>query len=48
MRSLPEAATKWASSTLHDQLAAQDAVVMSSLKEPNFFSDDGWKVGAGA
>jgi len=33
-------AMKCATSTLHDQLAAQPGVFMSSPKEPNFFSDD--------
>ncbi len=33
-------AMKCGTSTLHDQLAAQDGVFMSTPKEPNFFSDD--------
>jgi hypothetical protein len=33
-------AMKAATSTLHEQLAAQHGVVMSDPKEPNFFSDD--------
>ncbi|MCA9296046.1 MAG: sulfotransferase [Phycisphaerales bacterium] len=33
-------AMKCATSTLHDQLAAQPGVFMSTPKEPNFFSDD--------
>lgn len=33
-------AMKCATSTLHDQLAAQPGVFMSDPKEPNFFSDD--------
>ncbi|MEM7229762.1 MAG: sulfotransferase [Planctomycetota bacterium] len=33
-------AMKCATSTLHDQLAAQDGIFMTSPKEPNFFSDD--------
>ena len=33
-------AMKCATSTLHDQLAAQDGIFMSTPKEPNFFSDD--------
>jgi len=33
-------AMKSATSTLHDQLAAQPGVFMSTPKEPNFFSDD--------
>jgi hypothetical protein len=31
---------KCATSTLHDQLAAQSGIFMSTPKEPNFFSDD--------
>lgn len=34
-------AMKSATSTLHDQLALQDGIFMSTPKEPNFFSDDG-------
>jgi len=34
-------AMKCATSTLHDQLAAQPGIFMSTPKEPNFFSDDG-------
>ena len=34
-------AMKCATSTLHDQLAVQDGIFMSTPKEPNFFSDDG-------
>jgi hypothetical protein len=33
-------AMKSATSTLHEQLAAQPGIFMSSLKEPNFFSDE--------
>jgi hypothetical protein len=33
-------AMKCATSTLHDQLAVQEGVVMSMPKEPNFFSDE--------
>ena len=33
-------AMKCATSTLHDQLAAQPGIFMTELKEPNFFSDD--------
>lgn len=33
-------AMKSMTSTLHNQLACQDGVYMSELKEPNFFSDD--------
>jgi hypothetical protein len=33
-------AMKCGTSTLHEQLAAQDGVFMSDPKEPNFFSDD--------
>lgn len=33
-------AMKCATSTLHDQLAAQPGIFMSTPKEPNFFSDD--------
>ena len=33
-------AMKCGTSSLHDQLAAQDGVFMSTPKEPNFFSDD--------
>lgn len=33
-------AMKCATSTLHDQLAAQSDIFMSTPKEPNFFSDD--------
>jgi hypothetical protein len=33
-------AMKCATSTLHDQLAAQPGLFMSTPKEPNFFSDD--------
>jgi hypothetical protein len=33
-------AMKCATSTLHDQLAAQPGIFMSEPKEPNFFSDD--------
>lgn len=33
-------AMKCATSTLHDQLALQPGIFMSSPKEPNFFSDD--------
>ena len=33
-------AMKCATSTLHEQLAAQPGIVMSTPKEPNFFSDD--------
>lgn len=37
---------KCATSTLHEQLAMQDSIFMSSPKEPNFFSDDrNWKKG---
>lgn len=39
-------AMKCATSTLHEQLAAQDGVFMSTPKEPCFFSDDGiWSKG---
>jgi hypothetical protein len=39
-------AMKCATTTLHDQLAAQPGLFMSRPKEPNFFSDDGqWKRG---
>ncbi|MFN3168335.1 MAG: sulfotransferase family protein [Phycisphaeraceae bacterium] len=45
-------AMKCATSTLHEQLAAQPGVFMSTPKEPNFFSDDdifargmGWYAG---
>ena len=33
-------AMKSATTTLHEQLARQPGVCMSTLKEPNFFSDD--------
>jgi len=33
-------AMKCATSTLHEQLAQQDGIFMSELKEPNFFSND--------
>ncbi len=33
-------AMKSATSTLHNQLAAQPGIFMSTPKEPNFFSDD--------
>lgn len=33
-------AMKCATSTLHDQLARQPGLFMSTPKEPNFFSDD--------
>ena len=33
-------AMKCATSTLHEQLAAQPGFFMSKPKEPNFFSDD--------
>lgn len=33
-------AMKCATSTLHEQLALQPGILMSELKEPNFFSDD--------
>ncbi len=33
-------AMKCATSTLHEQLSLQSGIFMSSLKEPNFFSDD--------
>jgi len=33
-------AMKCGTSTLHEQLAAQRSVYMSTPKEPNFFSDD--------
>jgi hypothetical protein len=41
-------AMKSATTTLHEQLARQPGVIMSRLKEPNFFSDDemyarGWE-----
>jgi hypothetical protein len=39
-------AMKCATSTLHDQLAAQAGIFMSDPKEPNFFSDDDqWEKG---
>ena len=39
-------AMKCATTTLHDQLAAQPGVFMSTPKEPNFFSDEAeWKRG---
>jgi hypothetical protein len=39
-------AMKCATSTLHDQLAAQSGIFMSAPKEPNFFSDDAqWSKG---
>jgi hypothetical protein len=39
-------AMKCATSTLHDQLAAQSGIFMSTPKEPNFFSDDAqWNKG---
>ncbi len=41
-------AMKCATSTLHDQLAVQQGIVMSMPKEPNFFSDeDIWARGMG-
>lgn len=44
MSALPDfiiiGAMKCATSTLHDQLAAQPGVFMSEPKEPNYFSDD--------
>lgn len=41
-------AMKAATSTLHDQLAAQPGMVMSAPKEPNFFGDDAaWARGLG-
>lgn len=41
-------AMKCATSSLHDQLAAQSGMVMSMPKEPNFFSDeDNWGRGLG-
>ena len=41
-------AMKCATSTLHEQLAAQPAIFMSDPKEPCFFSDDGvWRNGLG-
>ncbi|MEM9374002.1 MAG: sulfotransferase, partial [Planctomycetota bacterium] len=41
-------AMKCATTTLHDQLARQQGVFMSTPKEPNFFSDDGvWSRGIG-
>lgn len=41
-------AMKCATTTLHDQLAAQPGVFMSDPKEPNFFSDDDhWARGLG-
>lgn len=41
-------AMKSATSTLHDQLAAQPGFIMSEPKEPNFFSDEeNWKRGMG-
>lgn len=50
MKRLPDfiiiGAMKCATSTLHDQLAAQSGIFMSTPKEPNFFSDDQrWKQG---
>lgn len=45
MRARPDfiiiGAMKCATTTLHDQLAAQPGTFMSEPKEPNFFSDDG-------
>jgi hypothetical protein len=39
-------AMKCATTTLHDQLAAQPGIFMSTPKEPNFFSDESeWKRG---
>jgi len=41
-------AMKCATSTLHDQLARQGGIFMSTPKEPNFFSDDeNWAKGLG-
>ena len=42
-------AMKCATSSLHDQLAAQPGMVMSMPKEPNFFSDEeNWGRGLGS
>ena len=39
-------AMKCATTSLHDQLAAQSGIFMSTPKEPNFFSDDdAWRRG---